>query len=325
MRKKKLENLKPSNKTDSKCPLCKTIGSFDFIGQDFMFDRTKYYNYLKCNSCAISYQNPIPSLKQIKSYYPDTYENFEDPKRPKFSFLEKFRLCFHHNYSDLVNSNLFNKIFSLFIPKDNSLIDNVPNGRFLDIGCGNGSRLLKMKKLGWQVFGVELNTFAYQKCINNDLNVQNKPLEQSAFKDNYFDVIYMSHLIEHLNNPEEIINICSNLLKKGGKLYINTPNNNALGKKIFKKYWFANEVPRHIILYSKKGIEKLIGNYKFQILYSSQKTTPKIFLNSLDYLFNLEKPSKRNRLLRFVSKLYIYPARLLRMGDESFYILQKIN
>lgn len=324
MKKRKLQNKEITN-PNSKCPLCKNQGNIDFIGQDFMFDRTKYYKYLKCDLCSISYQAPIPNLKQIKSYYPDSYENFEDPKKPKFSLAEKVRLSFHHNYSGLIKNTYVNKIFSLLIPKDKSLIDYVQNGKFLDIGCGNGSRLLKMKKLGWHVFGVELNTFAYQKCIKNDLNVQNKPLEQAVFKKNYFDVIYMSHLIEHLNNPDEIINICSNLLKKGGKLYINTPNNNALGKKIFNKYWFANEVPRHIILYSKKGIKKLTRNHKFQIIYSSQNTTPKIFLNSLDYLFNLKKPSKRNKLLRFFSKLYIYPAKFLRMGDESFYILQKIN
>lgn len=324
MKKKELQ-IKSQNKTLSRCPLCNSKAKVDFIGQDFMFDRSKYYQYLKCDSCRISYQDPIPNLKQIKSYYPDSYENFEDPKLPRLSKIDKIRLSFHHGYPDLLKPNLTNKLLSLIVPRDKTLIDHTPEGRFLDIGCGNGSRLLKMKKLGWQVFGVELNTFAYQKCIDNDLDVQNKPLERTTYKENYFDVIYMSHLIEHLHNPDEIIKICAKLLKKGGKLYVNTPNNNALGKKIFNKYWFANEVPRHIILYSKKGIKQIIDKHKMQIVHSGQYTTPKIFLNSLDYFFNLRKPSKRNKLLRFMSKLYIYPARFLQMGDESFYIIQKID
>ena len=76
MKKKELQ-IKSQNKTLSRCPLCHSKATVDFIGQDFMFDRSKYYQYLKCDSCQISYQDPIPNLKQIKSYYLDSYENFE--------------------------------------------------------------------------------------------------------------------------------------------------------------------------------------------------------------------------------------------------------
>jgi len=307
----------------SNCPLCGQLAKHDFIGQDFMFDRSKFYNYSKCQSCKISFQDPIPDLATINSYYPNNYENYDDPKPSRLSFIEKIRLQYHHGYSNLIKNNLLNRCLSNIIFFDKKIINNISDGNFLDIGCGNGSRLIKMRNLGWNVHGVELNKFAYIKCKKNNLNVQNTSLEKANFKKNYFDVIYMSHLIEHLHNPTEVIEICDLLLKKGGKLYIHTPNLNALGRVFFGKYWFANEVPRHLILYSHSGIKKLLFNSDLKITYTSFKTTPKIILNSIDYFFNLKKPSKRNKIFRFLSKIYIYCAVLFNKGDESFYIIEK--
>lgn len=307
----------------SNCPLCGQQANYDFTGQDFMFDRSKLYRYSKCTRCEISFQDPMPNLKTINSFYPDTYENYNDAKTIKLSYLEKVRLHYHHGYKNIIKTNLLNSLISKFLLFDHTIINNHPQGKFLDIGCGNGSRMMKMKHLGWSVFGVELNSFAYKKCKKNKLNVQNTSLEKADFQNHLFDVIYMSHLIEHLHNPCEVIKICESLLKKGGKLYINTPNLKALGRLFFGKYWFANEVPRHLILYSYEGIKSLIKNTDFEITYSSFKTTPKIVLNSIDYFFNLKKPSKRNKLFRFFSKIYIFSAFVLNAGDESFYIIKK--
>jgi 2-polyprenyl-3-methyl-5-hydroxy-6-metoxy-1,4-benzoquinol methylase/transcription elongation factor Elf1 len=305
------------------CPICGKKAKYDFTGQDFMFNKKKFYMYSKCRSCKISFQDPIPDLITINSYYPNDYENYDDPKPYKLSIFEKIRLQYHHGYKNIIKNNLVNKLLSNIIFYDRRIINNIPNGNFLDIGCGNGSRLIKMRKLGWNVFGVELNTFAYKKCVKRNLNVQNIPLENATFEKNSFDVIYMSHLIEHLHNPLEIIKICDSLLKEDGKLYIQTPNLNSLGRLIFGKFWFANEVPRHLILYSHLGIKKLIQSTGLEITHSSLKTSPKIILNSVDYLFDFKKPSKRNKILRFLSKIYVYSACLFNMGDESFYIIKK--
>lgn len=310
-------------KKSSNCPICGKKAKYDFTGHDFMFDKKKLYMYSKCIDCKISFQDPIPSLITINSYYPNDYENYNDPKPEKLNIIEKIRLQYHHGYKNLIKNNAINKLLSSIIFYDRRLVNSIPNGNFLDIGCGNGSRLIKMRRLGWNVFGVELNSFAYKKCKKNNLNVQNTTLEKAVFEKNSFDVIYMSHLIEHLHNPVKIIQICDSLLKDGGKLYIHTPNLNSLGRFIFGKFWFANEVPRHLILYSHLGMKKLLQNTDLKITYSSLKTTPKIVLNSVDYLLNLKRPSKKNKIFRFLSKFYVYSAYLFRMGDESFYIINK--
>lgn len=122
-----------------------------------------------------------------------------------------------------------------------------------------------MKKLGWEVTGVELNKKAYNECINHNLDVFNCSLEVTNFKDRSFDVVYMSHLVEHLANPYHIFEIVEKILKPNGLLYIKTPNRNALGRKIFNKYWYANDIPRHLYLFSKKSLVSIFKKFNMSL------------------------------------------------------------
>jgi len=317
---------KPTSKAEIiSCPLCNSHSSFELASRDLMFKKSKLYNYYVCNFCNLSFIHPMPSLDDIKSFYPDSYMIFEPAKIKKLKYFEKLKLKYKHGYKELLEDNSMNYLLSLFTIYSHENIDFIKNGKFLDIGCGNGSRLLKMKQLGWDVSGVEMSKKAYNECKKNGLNVFNSTLENTSFESNSFDVIYLSHLIEHLPNPIEVLTIVKKILKPNGLLYIKTPNRESLGRKLFKRFWYANDVPRHLSLFGKKNLTMVSKKLRFDLVHYSEDTTPKIFLNSLDYVFNLKKPSKKNKFLRLISKIYVYPAKLLRMGDESFYIFKKIK
>jgi len=296
----------------------------EMSSNDLMFKKNKIYDYYFCRLCDLTFINPLPNLVEIKNFYPDSYMVFEPARLKKINIIEKIRLQAKHGYMNLINKDnyLFN-LLGFFLLKSREHIDYVESGKFLDIGCGNGSRLLKMRNLGWQVTGVELNKKAFNECVNHNLNVFNSTLENTKFEDNSFDVVYMSHLVEHLANPCEIFEIVNNILKPNGLLYIKTPNRNSLGRKIFGKYWYANDIPRHLFLFSKTSLVNVFKKLNMNLEYYSQDTTPKIFLNSIDYFFRLSKPSKKNKILRIISKLYVLPAKVLQKGDESFFIFKK--
>jgi len=313
------ENSKKVN-----CPLCQNLAIHEMSSNDLMFKKNKIYDYYFCRLCDLTFINPLPNLVEIKNFYPDSYMVFEPARLKKINIIEKIRLQAKHGYMNLINKDnyLFN-LLGFCLLKSREHIDYVESGKFLDIGCGNCSRLIKMRNLGWQVTGVELNKKAFNECINHNLNVFNSTLEDTKFEDNSFDVVYMSHLVEHLANPCEIFEIVNKILKPNGLLYIKTPNRNSLGRKIFGKYWYANDIPRHLFLFSKKSLVNVFKKLNMNLVYYSQDTTPKIFLNSIDYFFKLSKPSKRNKIFRIVSKLYVLPAKVLQKGDESFFIFKK--
>ena len=317
-------NVIKKNSKKVNCPLCKNLAIHEMSSNDLMFKKNKIYDYYFCRLCDLTFINPLPNLVEIKNFYPDSYMVFEPARLKKINIIEKVRLQAKHGYINLINKDnyLFN-LLGFCLLKSREHIDYVESGKFLDIGCGNGSRLLKMRNLGWQVTGVELNKKAFNECVNHNLNVFNSTLENTKFEDNSFDVVYMSHLVEHLANPCEIFEIVNKILKPNGLLYIKTPNRNSLGRKIFGKYWYANDIPRHLFLFSKTSLVNVFKKLNMNLEYYSQDTTPKIFLNSIDYFFRLSKPSKKNKILRIISKLYVLPAKVLQKGDESFFIFKK--
>lgn len=57
----------------------------------------------------------------------------------------------------------------------------------------------------------------------DDFQILDLNEEKIKYDDNFFDAIFMSHIVEHLNDIQKIMNECWRLLKKGGRIYIETP------------------------------------------------------------------------------------------------------
>lgn len=113
------------------------------------------------------------------------------------------------------------------------LLSSLPSnkdGFILDIGCGLGQTLRELKAMGYNnAMGIDLSHEAVLEARSKKLNVE-EIVSISDYADSSnqrFDFIIMSHILEHLKK-EEIINTLSiiknRLLKKGGTLYIATPN-----------------------------------------------------------------------------------------------------
>lgn len=131
-----------------------------------------------------------------------------------------------------------------------------PQGSLLDVGCGNGQFLQNMKNLGWEVKGVEIDERAVttaRKFLG--LDVISGTLENAQFPDNFFDIVTVSHVIEHLYDPINFLGECRRVLKPGGKLVLLTPNINSFCHKMFKQSWRGVEIPRHLMLFSLPTLE----------------------------------------------------------------------
>jgi 2-polyprenyl-3-methyl-5-hydroxy-6-metoxy-1,4-benzoquinol methylase len=291
-----------------------------------MFNHYDRYDYHCCTSCDFTFQHPLPTTEQIGSFYPDEYEVYEEQSRlKKVSGLRKSVLKKYYGYSHL-NTSAFND-FICFIPKlfnNNFEIHFSSNGKVLDVGCGNGRYLDGMKKLGWLVKGVEFNESAVRVCNLSGLDVHHGDLLSANFDTDSFDVINVSHVIEHVPNPKEFFAELSRVLKKNGTLIIKTPNSQALGRRLFSINWYANDVPRHIYLFSEKNFNVLANASSLKVQQLRTRTTPKIILNSIDYVVaNNSKPSKKVKWMRFIARLYVLFAQYKKRGDEIFAVFTK--
>ncbi len=314
-------------KNEPKCPICNSSGRFSFLGRDLLYKKNGTYRYLKCELCEAVYQSPMPTSDEISSFYPSDYAPYEQlgalkqPSQLKFAVLKKRYGYTHLNVSKFCQ--LISPAFAGFKYRDS--ISFIPNGRGLDVGCGNGELIRNMNSFGWNFEGVEFNSEAVAACRSIGINVFHGDLFEAAFEDNSFDLITARHLIEHIPDPNAFLHEVSRILKRGGRLVIETPNSKALGRKWFGTNWFADEVPRHLILYCSKNLNKLTQTHGFQLANVKLFTSPKIILNSWDYLTgNCGKPSKKRKLRRMVAKLYIILATLSRRGDIIFATFEKL-
>jgi len=123
-------------------------------------------------------------------------------------------------------------------------------GSLLDVGCGNGDFLLRMKHLGWNAQGIDPDPLAVLAAQERGLSVQTSSLDEAGFPDKSFDVITMSHVIEHVPDPIELLKECRRVLKKGGQLILLTPNPESLGRRAFGYWWYGWEPPRHLMIFS---------------------------------------------------------------------------
>lgn len=100
-------------------------------------------------------------------------------------------------------------ILEMLEPKDGEKI--------LDLGCGDGSLTLEIKKTGANVRGVDLNIDKVQKAIEKGLDASVRNITQITFEDE-FDAIFSNAVLHWVDNPVHAIKNMHRALKKGGRL-----------------------------------------------------------------------------------------------------------
>ena len=117
------------------------------------------------------------------------------------------------------------KLFEKFLEKGNKKI--------LEIGCARAKWLIHFaKEFGYEVYGIDYSERGVEIARENlsmagvKGTILCEDALQTSFGEESFDVVYSMGLIEHFENPAEIIDVHIKLLKRGGKLIITIPNFN---------------------------------------------------------------------------------------------------
>lgn len=120
---------------------------------------------------------------------------------------------------------------------------SVKNKRALDIGCGGGLFLSKLKEAGAITTGIELSdTRAYYAQTKHGLNIVKRPIEDDYWQEHHgsFDIVTLWDVIEHVNYPLSALKSAANMLKSGGILLIDTPCRDAFYHRMGEfTYWLS--------------------------------------------------------------------------------------
>jgi SAM-dependent methyltransferase len=124
-----------------------------------------------------------------------------------------------------------------------------PGARVLDVGCGHGGLLSRLRDLGWDVEGTEVDGRAVAEARARGVPVHHGELADRAYPDDHFDLVHLGHVIEHVYDPVGLLRECRRLLKPGGGLVVLTPNARSWGHRHFGRDWRGLEPPRHLHLF----------------------------------------------------------------------------
>lgn len=225
----------------------------------------------KCNFCNLIFSEHI-----IKKFEQD-YSNVEDTKYiEQIPFKEKY--------------------FNLLLKKIRPFLNKQSN--VLEIGSYYGVFGKLIKPLVNNYIGLELSTHAAEYSKNNySLNIENDSLNNFLEKGNLFDVILMSDVIEHLDNPFDILKLIEKNLRPDGILIFTTFNMDALVPKFLGKnyHWI---MPMHKFYFTNKTLKFFLGKNNME-LFKIKKDTRLI---SVEYLFF--KLSILIKSMKFIFKFF---------------------
>ena len=201
---------------------------------------------MECKSCRVNFLNPFPDYEKIKSIYTKEYYNSWGINNNTES-LSKMKKTTARNWLDKVCK--YKK-----------------SGKLLDVGCAMGYFMETADERGLEPYGVELSEFSYKIAKEKfPGKVFNGILEKAPFENNYFDIIVMSDLIEHIRDPLRILKKANQLLKDDGILMISTPNNRDFSRMILQNKWMHYKI-EHLFYYSVRSIGILLEKQGFDAL-----------------------------------------------------------
>ncbi len=135
-------------------------------------------------------------------------------------------------------------------------------GRVLEVGSSSGALLRHLKKLGYDVVGVDADPRAVELCRADGLEVTEGRFEEGMFEDESFDMIVARSVLDHAIEPTTLLATMENLLKPGGVLAIEVPNL----ERIYKRSGFGGFSFHHLMYWTSSTLRYAITVQGLDIL-----------------------------------------------------------
>jgi SAM-dependent methyltransferase len=198
---------------------------------------TASYAFQQCTACGLVFMDPMPTRAELPTLYPSKYQNF-----------------------DALRNVVARALLDRYYARQAALCDRFlpEDGAFLEIGCATGELLERVQRTrNHKVRGIELSRDACEQAWARGLDVFHGTVDEFDTGER-FDMVFMSHVIEHVLDPVATMHRVAALLRPGGVLYLETPNVGALDARIWGSRWGLIHYPRHLYLFDRSTIRALV-------------------------------------------------------------------
>jgi len=219
-----------------------------FRGADRLYRTTsRFFNGAECSNCALLRLDPRPSPEELATFYPESYW-WEEESSPASRLAEIYRQFVLRDHVWFVSKAIRRP------------------GPVLDIGCGGGSFLHAIEKMGHPVCGSDISHKAARTALSRyEIPAACASLPHLPFREGSFSVVTMFHVLEHLADPLAALEAAWHLLAPGGRLVVQTPNAACWQMLLLGERWSGLDIPRHLIDFRAEDLEGLLEHSGFQV------------------------------------------------------------
>ncbi len=229
------------------CAICMNKEfSFIFSGKD-RFDSP--ISLVVCNKCGLQQLNPRMTNKQLEEFYASKYYDIYSMDKKKL-----------YNRRWVRGKKKVAKGILDALDSKRSL-----NGlRLLDIGCGHGFLLELARSRSCHVFGVEASLKNAQELNKIGFDVFEGSFQEYVKSNhNRFDVITLSHILEHVNTLQEFLLDVRSCLEPEGLLCVAVPD---VGWQTYYGTYPISAHTAHIYYFSRNTLQALLELSGFKII-----------------------------------------------------------
>lgn len=232
------------------CPICKSTSLKHYIDCTDFYATGERFSIKECCDCGFRMTDGAPVEAEIGRYYesPDYISHSDTHK----GLMNK---VYHH-----VRQYMLRKKVQMVVKAS-----GIKSGTMLDYGTGTGYFPNAMKEAGWSVSAIEKSPQAREFAKKNfgiDVKAES---EFSSIEADTFDAITLWHVMEHVENLDLLWENIDRCLRPGGTLVVAVPNCSSADAAIYKEYWAAYDVPRHLWHFVPQTMERLAKQKGYEV------------------------------------------------------------
>jgi 2-polyprenyl-3-methyl-5-hydroxy-6-metoxy-1,4-benzoquinol methylase len=197
------------------------------------------------------------------------------------------------------------------------------SGPLLDIGCFCGVFLNVASRAGWDCYGIEpLIMPAIYARGHYKLRVVTDTLQDETYPSEFFDVVTMFQVLEHLIHPERELERIRRILRPGGLLVVEVPNIDTLTVKLLRSK-HRHFVQDHVSFFSAKTLSLLSirMGFKVRMLYY-----PARVMSFYHFTKWMERYSGiSSSVIKILPRRFLEGEFRIKFGDIVTMIAQKAN
>jgi SAM-dependent methyltransferase len=295
------EGLKPGMELVL-CDLCRSDDAEVILKQrDLLLNVTDdEFSIVRCRNCGLIYLNPRPAQDLLGSFYPTAYyPPVSGNERPALqrqakrvsALIKRWALEDYYGYPSPSAAAWWRPLRKVMLWPDKTwreLKGRYPlpwrgQGKVLDIGCGAGGNLKNLQEQGWKPHGIEISEIAsaHARELTHG-QIHTGTVESAPFPPGSFDLILMSHSLEHLPSPLDALRRIHRLLKDDGLLVISVPNVHSWEFKLFGRWWFPLDPPRHFYHFDRNSLTAALARAGFSVQVARTAVSSVFLMASVD-------------------------------------------